>query len=577
MTDTVAYLRVSTEEQARDDRASMAQQRAACIQLATRLGRQIGTWFDDPGASGGSADRPGFQALVTYCRTHPRRRPNLGAIVCLNHSRWGRFPDPDDATWWRQEMKHVGWMLRFAEGGELEDSAVSPILNAAQNSQATAYREAIRANARRGWKSTAAQGFWQNEAPFGYRRLAIAGDGRMRELEIGQRKSEDERVKLTPGPAEEVRLVRWLFRQYAAGVLSCDRLAAEAYRRHAEKRWSKQVVRALLQNPAYTGDVVWGRRPSLPEGGRQMALSDPSGWITARAAHPALITRDLFDQVQRRFVANRGMTRLSAGGYPLSGLLTCAHCGGALIGGGGPKGPPGDPNRYRFYRHAFLANQKPFKAQPEINCPALMATVQKRIVEPAVIGALAGMIGSATVRRALERACDRALARLAGQPATRGKELDRRRAKLLAERERLVKLAGSGTLAEEEVAPRVCAIRAELAAVDLEAQGARFSSRRLQTIERERERILARASNFAAEAKLETGARLRELIRPWIQSAVVDRIRNVLDVAIQPIPADAFLLDSAIQPGQHSRVEKPAGLIRLEIPLPPARSMRRRA
>lgn len=574
MTDTVAYLRVSTDEQARDDRASMAQQRAACEALARRLGRTIGAWFEDPGASGGSADRPGFQALAAFCRANPRRRPTLGAVVCLNHSRWGRFPDPDDATWWRQEMKHAGWVLRFAEGGELEDSPVSPILNAAQNSQATAYREAIRANARRGWQGSAGRGFWQCEAPFGYRRQAIASDGRVRTLEVGQRKSDDERVKLTPGPAEETRLVRWLFRQYAAGVQSCDRLATEAFRRHPGKRWSKQVVRAMLQNPAYVGDVVWGRRPNLPEGGRQMATSDPDGWVVTKGAHPAVIGRDLFAQVQERFTTNRGKTRLSAGGYPLSGILTCAHCGDRLIGGGGPVGPPGDPNRYRFYRHALLSNLKPFKGQPATACPALMATVPKRIVEPAVVAALAKVIGSAGVRRALERACDRALEQLAGQPERRGQELEKRRAKLNAERDRLVKLAGSGTLSEEEIAPRVRAIRAELAAVELDAQGDRFTGRRIQTLERERERILTRAANFAEAVTSAAAATLRELIRPWLQSAVVDRVQNVLTLAIQPVPADAVLLQSTRRPGPDSRAEKSPALT-VAIPLPPARSMRR--
>jgi len=576
VTDTVAYLRVSTEEQARGDHTSLAQQRAASEQLAQRLGRTIGRWFEDPGASGGSANRPGFQALAAFCRSTPLPRAARGVILCFNHSRWGRFPDANDATWWAQEMKHVGWTLRFAEGGEMEDTPAGPVLNSLQWSQATVYREALRATARRGSLGTASKGLWGTEAPFGYRREAIAGDGRRRVLELGQEKSKDERAKLTPGPEDEVRLVRWLFREYAKGELSCERLADLAYQRHPSKKWSKQVVRALLQNPAYAGDVVWGRRMSAP-GAEDQVRTDPAAWTIVRDAHPALVGRPLFDQVQARFQLNRGKTRLSAGGYPLSGLLTCAHCGDTLIGGGGPKGPAEEPNRYRFYRHALLSNPKPFQPSPVSACPALMATLPKRIVEPAVIAAVADLVGSSAMRTVLERAADRLLARLAGAQPKRADDVERRRAKLLAERDRLVKLAGSETLSEEEVAPRIRAIRAELAALEGEGTQLRFSQRRLQTIALEKIRLVEKAANFSAAVASATGPKLRELLRMWVHSAVADRVSNILKLTIYPLPLSAGFLHSANAMDPDSQAEAALGpFLRRAILLPAARSMRRK-
>ncbi len=572
MTDTVAYLRVSTEEQARPGKSSLSQQREACELMASRLNRTVGQWFEDAGASGGSANRPAFQALASFCRGNPRRPMAPGLILCLNHSRWGRFPDPNDATWWMQEMKHVGWLIRFAEGGGLEGTPVAPILDAVQNTQATAYREALRANCRRAWQGTARQGYWQNEAPFGYRREAFGFQGSRRILEIGQRKSEDEKVRLTPGPDEEVRLVRWLFEQYASGGIGTELLAARAFERFPGRKWNKQWMRLLLQNPAYVGDVVWGRRENGPDG-TQSRKADPSNWVIYRDAHPALVSRSLFEAVQVRLAANRTRTRLSAGGYPLSGILSCAHCGDPLAGGGGPIGPPGDLNRYRAYRHAALNNPRPYLKVPAQDCPARMTTVPKRIVEPAVVAAVAQVLAGARFRQLLERGCDRLLERFR-TPDSEVRDLSRRKARLVAERDRVVKLASRGTLTEEEAAGRLPALRSELAEVDAELQRAQFADRRADAAQDFKAELVERALNFAAAASSATGAHLRDLLRPWVHSAVVDRNENVIRLAISPLPIESGFLVSTSRPGPGGRVEKEVlPLIRRSIPIPPARSM----
>lgn len=570
MIDTVAYCRVSTEEQARDDRASMQQQREACLALATRLGRQVSTWFEDPGASGGTAKRPGFQAMMAFCRAHPRpRNAPPGLVLALNASRWGRFPIRNEAHWWMFELERIGWDLRFAEGDESNDPTSRHVTRSLGTGISADYREAIRANARRGWRSTAGKGFWQTEAPIGYRRQAIASDGRTRVLDLGQRKSDDERVKLTPGPGEEVRLVRWLFRTYAAGEMSLRLLAREAYRRHPAKKWSHVVVRALLRNPVYVGDVVWGRRPNAQEGARQEIASDPSTWVTTKDAHPALITRALFAQVQDRIAHNRTLPRLSAAAYPLSGILTCAHCSDHLVGGGGPRGPAGDEHRYHFYRHATRDPRPHEAANP---CPAVRTVLMRRTIEPAVLEQFTKAIASPRVQKAIGRAWDRAIARLAGRPERQGVELEKRRAKLLAERDRLCNLAGKGTLAEDEIAPRISGIRAELAAIDTEAKSTRFTGRRLQTLEQERDRVIARAATFAATAASANGGMLQQLLRPWIQSAVVDRIRNVLTLTIQP--ANLLVLEGRQGPDDLEQKPEPLAVLRIAIPASP--SLRRR-
>ncbi len=339
MTLTLGYLRVSTDEQAREDRASLAQQRAAIL---AKAGGDV-RWFEDAGFSGGTAEgRPGFTALVDYCKAHPQPLGKPGVVLCLNASRWGRFDNPEEAAYWRVLLDKRGWRVRYCEGDHEGDAA--NIVRAVHDSTAADARRQIKANAKRGAEGSARQGFWANEAPVGYRRRTLTG----RVLERGERKADTERVKLTPGPDHEVAMVRRLFTRYASGTVTLAQLIEDARRTVPDLKWSRTYMGRLLRNPAYVGDVVWCRRPHDARDRLVTPVRPRSEWVETRDAHPPLVSRELFAKVARRLEGNRRQ-RVRAGGYLLTGMLTCAHCGDTFIGGGGPKGPPEDVNRYRFY------------------------------------------------------------------------------------------------------------------------------------------------------------------------------------------------------------------------------------
>jgi DNA invertase Pin-like site-specific DNA recombinase len=102
--DTVGYIRVSTEDQARDEKSSLADQRAAISALAAKLDRALAATdvFGDPGISGQTAEgRPGFMALIKYCEANRRPAKSPGLVLVLNDSRFGRFRDPEEAAHWR--------------------------------------------------------------------------------------------------------------------------------------------------------------------------------------------------------------------------------------------------------------------------------------------------------------------------------------------------------------------------------------------------------------------------------------------------------------------------------------------
>jgi hypothetical protein len=107
----------------------------------------------------------------------------------------------------------------------------------------------------------------------------------------------------------------------------------------------------MLRNPLYVGRLRWnkitaGKFHKLAGGkavkkalGVKARGRNPDGeWVVKEAACPALVSHELFDAVARRLSAGRpGKGRsitplVEGGGFVLSGLLRCGHCGAPMCG-----------------------------------------------------------------------------------------------------------------------------------------------------------------------------------------------------------------------------------------------------
>ena len=81
----VGYTRVSTEEQV--DGASLENQNRAIRNYAERNNMEIIEWFEDPGVSAKTANRPGLQKLLEFCKEH---KGEIDHVVVYNISRISR-------------------------------------------------------------------------------------------------------------------------------------------------------------------------------------------------------------------------------------------------------------------------------------------------------------------------------------------------------------------------------------------------------------------------------------------------------------------------------------------------------
>jgi DNA invertase Pin-like site-specific DNA recombinase len=530
----IAYRRVSKGEQAAAWKTSLATQTSAVLELAIKLGVDLRDEliFEDRFSGEDVEGRPGFRALIEYCRAHPQPRSAPGYALFYNDSRFGRFRDPGEAPYWRVKLSKTGWIVRFCVNDDTENTTARHIIRAVGEAQASEYLDNLRRNTRNGARGAAALGLWQNEAPFGYRRLASAPGRPDMVLDIGQRKSDDQTVRLTPDPDGEVEILRWMFETYAAGKMSLGTMVLDVRRRAPRLKWSKANLSKMLRNRTYLGEVIWCRRPHDKQERVDTPVRPPEEWVVVEGAHPAIITPELFAAVQARLERNRREVRARASVYPLSGLVKCATCGARYVGGGGVKNhkDPSDPDRYRFYREAGDTYDKP-------PCGSKWGTVTRRVLEPAVVAEIARSVSDPVVQKAIRAEVDRRVAELraGGEQPLR----DARKEEQAAEdaRERLVRSIRDGLVTDGEARGAMEEARDRIQRAKQEVNRREHADVAARDLEAERERLVVLAADFPARARAATGPELRELIEPWIESATFDKDTRELVLAVRVVPS----------------------------------------
>ena len=520
----VGYIRVSTDQQATDDRTSLEDQRAAIIARAAKLGLTVGAWFEDRGVSGATAQkRPGFMSLVAACESQSKLAASPGVVLALNDSRFGRFPDPKEQAYWQVRLGMAGWKVRFCDGDDIADGVGRDVVRLVGAAQASEYRENLRRNTQRGMKGSTERGFWCRREPFGYRRKVILPAGRERILEPGQRKASDERVTLIPHDEEAVT-VRRIFQHYDSGKHSM-RSISRWLKEHAPSRiWSPHAVQIILNNGTYCGDMLSGRRSSSAE---QYGKQD---------SHPAIINRELFARVQRRLKANREQPRRARSPWALSGLVACEHCGEPYSAGGLGSWRK-DGSRTQFYMDRGGRDS----TKGGKRCAGPIGTVSKHLLEGAVLDTVQAELSKPMTQRRIQAAVDRFLKSM-GSSVDSGAQAARAEvAKLEARQGRLVAAIADGTLTNAEAGKQLTALRLQLDAAKQRVHESAFERRRTAVGKSERDRLVAMATDFGAAAKTLDGAELRDLLKPWLASATFDKRTRTLTVAIRRVPASAPL------------------------------------
>ena len=305
MIRAAAYVRASTNLQI----YSIKNQLSAIEAFCAANGMLVCEVFSDAGLSGLTMRRrPGLQALFNEAMKPTR---SFDVVVVFDISRWGRFQDVDESAFYEQELRFAGVRIVYCgETFENNDSMSSAILKAVRRTMAAEYSRDLAGKITNGARRTVARGFrCGGTAGYGYRRAIFNPAGvAVSVAEFGEWKAlSSHKTKLVLGPGEEVRAVKRIYSLYLAGDLNMREIAslmrAEGRPEPVPGGWRRLVVRGILSNEKYIGTTVWGQTTApLATPRRHVPESE---WVRTNNSHPQIVSRGVFDAVQRRIKRGR--------------------------------------------------------------------------------------------------------------------------------------------------------------------------------------------------------------------------------------------------------------------------------
>lgn len=303
----VGYVRVSTDDQAGEDKTSLADQERVIREDISARGWKCAGIFSDPGVSGTALDRPGLDALRETCRRKGTDYVMVKHIDRLARKELVRLILIDE--WQTQGIHFIALNTPDLDYTSEEGEFIGGI----QGLVAQKERRRILDRMNTGAHNAAAhKNVWPcAKLPFGYRHRQQGID-----------------ATLVPDEAQHA-IVRdtytWLVHEGLTLGQICQRLNAEDRLTVEGKQWTHTNMRHKLISKGLLGEFWWGKTTGKGE------ASGKYGAAKRVTAEP-LVTEDEFNAIQRALELTAKKTRDTTSRiYPLSGRVWCP-CGGTLTG-----------------------------------------------------------------------------------------------------------------------------------------------------------------------------------------------------------------------------------------------------
>ena len=346
----IAYCRCSTDMQ----EASIPEQKKSIEEYALRNNLEIIRWFEDEGRSGRNAEeRSAFMSMISYAKNSSN---SFKFVLVYDVSRWGRFENPKEATYWEIMIEKCGKKVIYVtEDYVNNDSIGAYVTKVVKDSEASEFSKKLSKVSFRGHRHYAELGYQVGgSAKYGYKRLLVDEHGNpVKILEDGEHKAlKTQHVKLVKGDPEEVATVQRIYDLYAnkgygvfriADTLNVENIPAPRKKPQAlTKGWSNSSIWNILHDETYIGWIVWNKNvyKNFFEKDKGWGRYKPrEEWIICKNAHEPLVDEETFNRVQAKTrQAFKGGYRLRGAGrgyytpYLLSGLIKCLKCNGNYQG-----------------------------------------------------------------------------------------------------------------------------------------------------------------------------------------------------------------------------------------------------
>lgn len=312
----VIYTRVSTDEQAKDGRASLDIQEEECRAFAEAEGWDVVDAYRED-YSGSSMDRPELSVLRDRLRADA-----YDVMICYTVDRWTRTQSDGNAL--LRELRHHEVGIHFVRGSiDLNEENGEMVLQfyfwQAERERKDILRRTMSGKVARlkdgkPWTATAAA-FGYSREPKSYEfttnEHALIIERLYREVDSGESLS---------------RLAKTL---NAEGVPSPG--AGRQWKDGRTPRWSSAVLSQLLKNPAYKGWATAQRSQIVRRKGTARQVDKATDeWVvidTTGAAIPPIVSSVLWDRVNAKLTANAGDKARNVERFHLMrGRVICGKC-----------------------------------------------------------------------------------------------------------------------------------------------------------------------------------------------------------------------------------------------------------
>ena len=281
--------------------------------------------FIDNGYSGTNFERPAVQELLDQMRE--------GKINCIIVKDFTRFGRNSIEVGYFMEMVFPLYGVRFIS---INDDFDSDKLHGDTGGINVAFKYLVSEFYSRDlsikYKSAKYVKFRRGEyqsktCPYGYRKGA---NGRM---EPNEETAPNVRMifELALEGRTPNEIVKALFERHIS--TPTEYKAAHGFHGHDISRccgiWPESSVIHILEDERYTGTYIMGKREVTEVGGHRARMKDESQWIKIPDHHQAIISKELFDQVQAQRPRFK-CPKKNARAYPLRGKVYCGCCGHAM-------------------------------------------------------------------------------------------------------------------------------------------------------------------------------------------------------------------------------------------------------
>ena len=283
----VIYARVSSKEQDKEG-FSIPAQRKLLRDYARKNRFKITREFTDV-ETAKTAGRSSFGEMVEFLKSDP----NVRVVLVEKTDRLYRnFKD----YVLLEELDLEIHLVKENEVISKDSRSHSKFVHGIKVLLAKNYIDNLSEEVKKGMLEKAEQGEYPGRAPLGY--------------------SNDKVRKQVVIDPQYAPLVARLYQEYQTGGHSLgslrDLVSQEGWRTAAGRKFAKSMIEKVLKNPFYVGDFLWKGR--LYQGN-----------------HEPLIARDQYDRVQETLRTGQ-RPRSGRKDFLFRGLLTCKHCGCAIVG-----------------------------------------------------------------------------------------------------------------------------------------------------------------------------------------------------------------------------------------------------